>query len=106
MRKIFIIASGMFLIGCGGSSDKDCNCTQQRWERKATYTNADGTTNPPKEPVLISSTEWQKKGDSESAGTDDCSRNGTVKNKGESNLTPNSNNTYTVTQYEYRVTCQ
>lgn len=102
MKKIIFIAAGLFLIGCG-SDDKDCNCTQQRWERKATYTVINGTTNPPTGGNLVSATEWEKAGSSESAG-DDCSKNGSVSKSGSGYLSSNSS-TYTNLEYEYRVTC-
>lgn len=101
MRKIIIIASGMFLIGCSGSSDKDCNCTQQRWERKVVYTISTPQTE-------VSSTQWASVGSSEKIDTDDCSKNGTKgTNSGSINATPGSDGTtYSVTQFEYRITCQ
>jgi hypothetical protein len=100
MKKILFICSILFLIGCG-SSDKDCNCTQQRWERKAVYTIGSDASTPP-----ISTTEWKKTGNYESAGND-CNKNGSISKKGDVDSWPDSNGTtYTVLEFEYRVTCQ
>ncbi|PKF76182.1 hypothetical protein [Chryseobacterium sp. PMSZPI] len=104
MKKIIIIVSGIFLIGCSG---KDCECTQQKWERKATYTIVDTSVIPPTPPKLISATEWQKTGNEEKFDNDDCGRNGSVGRKGSTGLSTNINaGTYTNLEFEYRITCQ
>lgn len=101
MKKSSIVIWGLFLIGCGGNNDKDCNCSQQRWERKVVYTIALPQTE-------VSATEWAAVGSSENLDTDDCSKNGTKGNSsGSINAISNSDGTtYTVTQFEYRITCQ
>lgn len=90
-------------IMCGSSNDKDCNCSQQRWERKATYT----IVTPPAQSTLVSATEWQSVGNKENISSDDCSKNGTTTNSGSSGSTLSSDGTkYTTTEFEYRITCQ
>lgn len=101
MKKIILLL-GMFLLASCGNNDKDCNCSQQRYERKVVRTNGTGLETPP-----ISTTEWEVKGNAESAGTDDCSKNGSISKSGVSDSWSNSGtNTYTNLEYQYKVTCQ
>lgn len=100
MKKTLLICSSLFFIGCE-SGEKDCNCTQQRWERKAIYKVNEDTSAPP-----ISATEWEKKGTVLPADND-CSKDGSIPKSGSIFLSSNSaTNTYTNLEYEYRVTCQ
>lgn len=101
MKKILFICSALFLIGCG-SSDKDCNCTQQKYQRLAVYTIPSSSTPS----TFVSASEWVKTGNSETAGNN-CDDNGKVKpvNSGNDVYNP-TNNTVSRMEYEYRVTCQ
>jgi hypothetical protein len=66
MKKILLIGSVLFLIGCGGNDDNNCNCTKKRFDRDVVM---DLNTNQ-----VVSSTEWKKT--SEEAAGNDCSMNG------------------------------
>ncbi|WP_027378178.1 hypothetical protein [Chryseobacterium daeguense] len=99
MKKIILLL-GIFLLASCGNNDKDCNCTQQRYERKAVYTIAIP-------PQFVSASEWEKKGNAENIDSDDCSKNGSISKKGDADSWVNSGGTTsTVVEYEYRVTCQ
>lgn len=100
MKKIFILFGGLLLTGCGGNNDKDCNCSQQRYERKVVKKLEVPQT-------VVSSTDWEKKGNSEPISTDDCSKNGSISGSGNADSWLNPDNTtYTVVEYENRVSCQ
>ena len=103
MKKILLVSSVLFLIGCG-NNDKDCSCTQQKYQRTAVYTTP-SSSNPTS--TLVSASEWEKTGNPESANTDDCGQNGSVKSGGNTNVTPIPGTTnYSTTEYEFRITCQ
>lgn len=103
MNKIILLFGVATLFNSCGKDGKDCDCSQQRWERKAIYT----VVTPPAQSVFISATEWQTAGNKESINSDDCSQNGTNGNSGNSGSTLSSDGTkFTTTEYEYRITCQ
>lgn len=105
-RLILLITLAIISVGCN-KNDKDCDCSRQRWERKATYTVANGTTNPVTPSVFVSATEWQKIGNTESIESDDCNQNGIKINTGNTGSVLSSDGTkYTTTEFEYRITCQ
>lgn len=95
MKNILILSSVLLLASC--SSSDDCNCTQMRWQRIVEY---QGTTD-----TEFASTGWGSIGNSEEVNSSDCTKDGTIGEKGivSSEILPNGN-TKNV-EYEYRITC-
>lgn len=97
MKKLFLTFLGFFALMSCTDSHKACLCVKQKYERKVVKSTATQ--------AVISASEWQAAGSAEPYSTD-CDLHGSVASSGSTGamLLPSGN--YSVTEYEYRVSCK
>lgn len=101
MKKSLLILAFAFIGLSSCDRDKDCNCIQQKYERTAVYKVGDHQYSG----TPVSSTPWEKKTDTKPSN-EGCDSNGKVRDNGSQNaqMIPGTD-TYKVTEFEYRVSC-
>lgn len=94
MNNLLLLSGVILLASC--SDRKGCDCVQERWERVAEYTPSNS---------VVAATSWDKVGNTETIGTDDCSKNNTLGSEGVSSSTVLANGNTKKTEFQYRITC-